>query len=127
MDVEKYLARINYTGPRTPDEATLRALHVAHLRAVPFENLDIGRGVPIVLDLDRLYAKIVTRRRGGFCYELNGTFAELLRALGYSVELLSARVYTGTQFSPEFDHLMLRVSGGQLAEPLLADVGFGQS
>ncbi len=97
------------------------------MTAVPFENLDIGRGVPIVLDLEMLYAKIVERRRGGFCYELNGVFAELLRALGYTVDLLSARVFGNGVFGPEFDHLALRVSGGALAEPYLADVGFGQS
>lgn len=127
MDLDAYLTRLRYTGPRRPDAATLTALHRAHLLAVPFENLDIGRGVPIVLDPAALYAKIVGRGRGGFCYELNGLFAELLRALGYTVALLSARVFSGGQPGPEFDHLALRVSGGALAEPYLADVGFGQS
>ena len=127
MDIDAYLARLGYFGPRAPTAATLAALHLLHLQAVPFENLDIGRGVPIVLDLEALYAKLITHRRGGFCYELNGVFAELLRALGYTVDLLSARVWGGGVFGPEFDHLALRVTGGALPEPLLADVGFGQS
>ncbi|MCC7358713.1 MAG: arylamine N-acetyltransferase [Anaerolineales bacterium] len=127
LDVDAYLARLGYSGPRAPDTATLAGLHAAHLQSVPFENLDIGRGAPIVLDLDALYAKLITRRRGGFCYELNGMFAELLRALGYTVELLSARVWGRGEFGPEFDHLALRVTGGALAEPRLADVGFGGS
>ena len=129
LDIERYLARIGYTGPRDPTLATLRALHQAHLWAVPFENLDIGAGRPIVLDEAAVLAKIVERRRGGFCYELNGAFAALLRALGFRVTLLSAQVQrpptaAGPAFGPEFDHLTLRVD---LEEPWLADVGFGDS
>jgi N-hydroxyarylamine O-acetyltransferase len=92
---------------------------------VPFENLDIGLGRPIALNEGALYAKIVERRRGGFCYELNGLFAALLRALGFRVTLLSAGVMSRMHgdFGPEFDHLALRVD---LAEPWLADVGFGE-
>ena len=127
MDTSAYLARINYAGPTAPTEATLRALHRAHMLSAPFENLDIGRGVPIVLDLERLYDKIVSRRRGGFCYELNGLFAELLRAVGYDVSLLSAQVFSSGQAGPEFAHLVLLVRGGGLSEPFLADVGFGAS
>jgi N-hydroxyarylamine O-acetyltransferase len=126
MDVEAYLRRIGYPGGPEPVLGTLRGLHRAHLLAVPFENLDIGRGTPIVLDETRLFDKIVRRRRGGFCYELNGLFAALLRALGYTVTLLSARVHQGEGFGPEFDHLTLLVSGGQLPGPYLADVGFGE-
>jgi N-hydroxyarylamine O-acetyltransferase len=96
------------------------------LLAVPFENLDIAQGTPIVLDEQRLFDKVVVRRRGGFCYELNGLFAALLRALRYEVTLLSARVYQGSGFGPEFDHLTLLAAGGQLPGPYLADVGFGE-
>ncbi|HEU5329449.1 MAG: arylamine N-acetyltransferase family protein [Thermomicrobiales bacterium] len=125
LDVAAYLDRIAYTGPRDPSLATLRALHLAHLRAAPFENLDIGLGRTIVLDDAALYEKIVVRRRGGFCYELNGLFARLLHVLGFAVTLLSAGVKGGNgQFGPEFDHLTLRVD---LDEPWLADVGFGDS
>jgi N-hydroxyarylamine O-acetyltransferase len=125
MDVNAYLERISYSGPVTPTLETLRELHYAHLLAVPFENLDIHRGVPIVLDEERLFDKIVRHRRGGFCYELNGLFAALLRQLGFKVTLLSARVpIEENRVGPEFDHLCLRVD---LDTPWLADVGFGES
>jgi N-hydroxyarylamine O-acetyltransferase len=72
-----------------------------------------------------LYDKIVKHRRGGFCYELNGSFASLLEKLGFKVSMLSARVARkGRGFSPNFDHMTLLV---QLQEPWLADVGFGDS
>ncbi len=125
MNVDAYLARIGYSGPRAPALETLRALHYAHLLAVPFENLDIHRGVPILLDEERFFEKIVHHRRGGFCYELNGLFAALLRELGFKVTLLSARVpIEENRAGPEFDHLSLRVD---LDTPWLADVGFGES
>ncbi len=125
MDSHAYLRRIAYAGPLAPTLEALRALHYAHLLAVPFENLDIHRQVPIVLDEERFFDKIVRRRRGGFCYELNGLFAALLRELGFSVALLSARVPKAENcVGPEFDHLCLRVD---LETPWLADVGFGES
>ncbi len=124
MDVEAYLQRIGYHGTREPTAETLRQLHRAHLYAVPFENLDIPLGRPIVLSLPLLFEKIVERRRGGFCYELNGLFAWLLEALGYQVVMHSARVFDGGHPGPEFDHMLLRVD---TSETLLADVGFGDS
>jgi N-hydroxyarylamine O-acetyltransferase len=125
LDVPAYLARLRYTGPTTPTYETLRALHRAHLLAVPFENLDIALGRKIVLDEDAILRKIIHQRRGGFCYELNGAFAALLKALGFQTTLLSARVArdTGGE-SPDFDHLALRVD---LEQPWLVDVGFGES
>jgi N-hydroxyarylamine O-acetyltransferase len=125
MDIAAYLKRIGYNGPTTADAETLRALHRAHMLAVPFENLDIGWKQPIELDIDRFVHKIVQQRRGGFCYELNGAFGALLAAVGFQVRTLSARVAAadGT-FSPEFDHMALHV---ELGEPWLADVGFGDS
>jgi N-hydroxyarylamine O-acetyltransferase len=92
--------------------------------SVPFENLDITLGRPIVLSLPSIYAKIVERGRGGFCYELNGLFAWLLRSVGFTLDLLSARVFNGTAFGPEFDHILLLVRG---EETVIADVGFGDS
>jgi len=125
LDVPAYLDRIGYTGPTTPDHETLRRIHLAHLHTVPFENLDIGLKREIVCDEAAFVRKVVELRRGGFCYELNGAFAALLRALGFEVTLLSARVSRkGGGFGPEFDHLTLRVD---LEEPWLADVGFGES
>lgn len=124
MDIDAYLARIGYTGPTTPSPATLSALHLAHLLTVPFENLDIGRK-PIVLDEAAFFEKIVQRRRGGFCYELNGLFAALLRELGFRVTLVSGRVANAIgSFGPRFDHMALIVD---LDERWLADVGFGDS
>jgi N-hydroxyarylamine O-acetyltransferase len=125
MDVSVYLDRVGYHGPLEPTAETLRQLHLAHMYAVPFENLSIHAGEPIELDDEKLFEKIVTRRRGGFCYELNGLFAALLRELGFEVAMLSAEVMgsSGT-FSPEFDHMALLVT---LADRWLADVGFGDS
>ena len=123
MDVDSYLARIGYCGSRAPAAETLRALHRSHLDAVPFENLDIHLGRPILLDETSLYDKIVRQRRGGFCYELNGLFVALLRCLGFAVTLLSARVVGESgEVRPEFDHLALKAEAGG---PWLADVGFG--
>jgi N-hydroxyarylamine O-acetyltransferase len=125
MDVAAYLERIQYHGPLDPTAETLRRLHVAHLLSVPFENLSIHWGEPIQLDDGALFEKVVTRRRGGFCYELNGLFAALLRALGFDAAMLSAGVCgaAGT-FSPEYDHMALLVT---LEDRWLADVGFGDS
>jgi N-hydroxyarylamine O-acetyltransferase len=125
IDVPSYLARIGYSGSTTPTAETLRAIHRAHLLTVPFENLDIALGRTIVIDEAAIVRKIVEQRRGGFCYELNGAFAALLRALQFRVTLLSARVSrAGGGEGPEFDHLTLRVD---LDQPWLADVGFGDS
>jgi N-hydroxyarylamine O-acetyltransferase len=125
LDIDAYLERINYRGPLEPTAETLRRLQVAHLLAVPFENLSIHAGEPIVLDDEALFDKVVARRRGGFCYELNGLFAALLRALGFEVEMLSAAVWgSAGKFGREFDHMALLVN---LEERWLADVGFGES
>jgi N-hydroxyarylamine O-acetyltransferase len=121
--VDAYLVRIGAERPRRPDAEALRELQLAHLRTVPFENLSIHLGEPIVLDEQALVEKLVDRGRGGFCYELNGAFAALLTALGYRVTLLAARVFNGERFGPPLAHLALRVD---LAEPWLVDVGFGR-
>src|SRR5580765_4539981 len=124
-DVSSYLARIGYTGPAEPTAETLRTLHRLHMMSVPFENLDISLGRKIEIDEDAILKKVIERRRGGFCYELNGAFATLLRSLGFQVTLLSARVARADGGeSPEFDHLALRVD---LGVAWLADVGFGDS
>src|SRR6202158_4322853 len=123
MDVQAYLRRIDYQGSLTPDIDLLRSLHRAHLFTVPFENLDIHLGREIVCDEGRILRKIVNEKRGGFCYELNGAFAALLRALGFRVTLLSCRVAREDgRYGPQFDPLTLRVD---LEDPWLADGGFG--
>jgi N-hydroxyarylamine O-acetyltransferase len=125
VDIMAYLDRINYHGPLAPTAETLRELQVAHLLTVPFENLSIHARQPIVLDDNALFEKIVKRRRGGFCYEANGLFAALLRALGFNVKMLSAGVANaGGGFGPDFDHMALVVTVNQR---WLVDVGFGDS
>ncbi|HEX6093863.1 MAG TPA: arylamine N-acetyltransferase [Dongiaceae bacterium] len=125
MNLRAYLRRIGVTGPVRADARTLKRLHRQHLFTVPFENLSIHMDEPVSLGLAALYDKIVQRRRGGFCYELNGLFADLLRRLGYRVTLLSAGVAKdGGGFGPEFDHLLLLV---QLDRRWMVDVGFGEN
>jgi N-hydroxyarylamine O-acetyltransferase len=130
-DYLRYLERIQFV-PRQhstlePSLQLLEDLHQAHLQAVPFENLSIHYKEPIILDERQLFDKIVVRKRGGFCYELNGLFASLLSHLGFRVMLLSAGVAQADGgYSPDFDHLALlirRVEGSDW----LADVGFGDS
>ena len=84
MQLDAYLGRIRYNGPRTPTAETLRILHRQHMLTVPFENLDISLGRKIVLDPERFFDKIVGSGRGGFCYELNGAFASLLTAVVFA-------------------------------------------
>lgn len=123
-DISQYLARIHYQDELTPTAGILSDLHYANLLTVPFENLDIHLGREIRLEEQHLFDKIVTQRRGGFCYELNGLFAWMLKGLGFDVDLLSAEVFEDGEFSPEFDHLALRV---KLEDDWLVDVGFGDS
>ncbi len=127
-----YLDRIHFSAPpdletSEPSLQMLQMLHKVHLLAVPFENLSIHYGQPVILQEEMLYDKIVRRHRGGFCYELNGLFAWLLRRLGFQVTLLSAEVSQADGgFSPEFEHLTLlihRLDGVDW----LADIGFGDS
>lgn len=124
MNVDAYLERIGSTRTKvSADLASLRLLQRSHLLAVPFENLDIHWKRPISLDLDRFYHKIVEDRRGGFCYELNGLFNELLREVGFATRLISARVCKGGSPGREYDHAAIIVTIGD--DEYLADVGFG--
>ncbi|HEX5691268.1 MAG TPA: arylamine N-acetyltransferase [Roseiflexaceae bacterium] len=128
IDLHAYFDRIDYHGVVEPTGAVLCALHRAHLLAVPFENLSIGWGQPIVLEPNALFDKIVHQRRGGFCYELNGVFAELLRAIGFEVTLPSAGVARADGgFGPDFDHLALLIQEPKAPQAWLVDVGFGDS
>ncbi|GAA0908161.1 arylamine N-acetyltransferase [Streptomyces thermoalcalitolerans] len=123
--VDAYLRRIGAERPASPTTDALRELHLRHLGTVPFENLSIHLGQEIVLEDERLVAKVVDEHRGGFCYELNGAFAALLEALGFDVMLLAARTYGPEgRLGIPYDHLALRVrtvDGGDW----LTDVGFG--
>lgn len=125
MNVDNYLSRIGVDpGFVRADIETLGLLQRQHLLHVPFENLDIHWDRPIVLDTDRFYSKIVDAGRGGFCYELNGLFNELLTAVGFHTHLVSGRVYGPDKVpGPEFDHMAIVVLIG--VDEYLADVGFG--
>ena len=126
LDPERYLRRLGAERPSSADAGALARLHQAHLLAVPFENLSISWGEPIALDEAAIFRKVVGGGRGGGCLELNALFAWALRALGFPVDLLSARVRRPEGgFGPEFDHLCLRVRAD--GEAWLADVGFGDS
>lgn len=128
METSAYLDRIGFIEPIKPDAHTLRGLQTAHMQSVPFENLDIGLKRPIRLDEGSLWKKIVVEKRGGFCYELNGLFAWLLRQIGFDVTYLNARVFNGVgELGIEFDHLALLVQVPGESERWLADVGFGDS
>ncbi len=122
MQIEAYLARIGYHGPRQVDLETLIALHRAHLLSIPYENLDICLGQTLSLDETAIYQKLVTARRGGWCYEMNGLFAWALEELGFAVRLLASTVGRQSPETEDGSHLILLV---ELDRPYLADVGFG--
>ena len=129
MDTVTYLARIQYSQPIKRDVETLHGLQHAHMLTVPFENLDIGVKRPIHLDLESLWQKIVEQRRGGFCYEVNGLFSWLLKALGFEVTYLNARDYhpDDDTFGIDFDHLTMLVRVPGDATRWLVDVGWGDT
>jgi N-hydroxyarylamine O-acetyltransferase len=125
-ELAAYLERIGHTGPLNADLATLTALHRAHVLAIPFENLDVQLGRPPGLDPQAAFDKLVTRRRGGWCYEQNGLFGRALGALGFDVTRMASavlRAERGDMFMGSHLCLMVRVDG----QDYLADVGFGSS
>ena len=123
LDLEAYLRRIGLTATPAADLAGLKALHLAHATHIPFENLDIQMGLPIRLDLASLQAKLVARRRGGYCFEHNTLFNAVLQRLGFEVTTCEARVRLGGSERLPRTHMALRVHLG--GESWLADVGFG--
>lgn len=126
IDLDAYFARIGYDGPRTPTLETLRALHLLHPAAIPFEAIDVLLDRGIDLDPAAVDAKLITAGRGGYCYEQNGLFKRVLTALGFEVEGLIARVQWGApaETPPRArTHMGLWVTIDD--EPWYADVGFG--
>jgi N-hydroxyarylamine O-acetyltransferase len=123
FDLDAYLQRVGCRNPSAASLETLAELHEAHCAAIPFENLDILLGRPIDLDLAALQAKLVGARRGGYCFEQNTLFEAALRALGFGVTALAARVRTGTTGVRPRTHMLLRVDLPE--STYLADVGFG--
>lgn len=126
MDVKAYFHRIGLELPEdlTPNSALLRQLHLAHCTTVPYENLDMIRGIPTSLEADALFHKIVEEGRGGLCFELNGSFGNLLRALGYQVTDYAARYLRGESTLPMRRHRVLKVEATD--GTWLCDVGIGE-
>ncbi|MBL8022165.1 MAG: arylamine N-acetyltransferase [Leptospirales bacterium] len=124
-ELDAYFERINYHGPRTPTLAALNGISEAHVRAIPFENLDVLLGRDIKLDFDSIFQKLVTGHRGGYCFEQNGLLLTVLESLGFKASALSARVRLGRQrdFIPPRTHMFVRVEIED--EVWLADVGVG--
>jgi N-hydroxyarylamine O-acetyltransferase len=122
-DLAKYFARIDYTGPRNHDLATLRAVHFAHATHIPFENIDVLLHRPIRLDLPGLMAKLVDAERGGYCFEQNALLAAALEALGFPVTRLLARVRVHSGRLLPRTHMVLNVTAER--RTWLCDVGFG--
>src|SRR3954471_14394000 len=120
-----YFDRIGYRGEPAPDQQTLIALHRAHRMAVPFENLDIPLGRGIALDPERLFGKLVTGRRGGYCFEQNALFLRMLESIGFEARSLLARVWLMAEATPPRTHTLNLVRLG--SEQLIVDVGFGGS
>src|SRR5262249_4533777 len=124
-DLSPYFERIGYTGPHTPTLETLRALHLHHAQAIPFENISPLSGLPVPLDLPSLQRKLLHEGRGGYCFEHNLLLSHVLQTLGFDVTGLGARVLWN---APEGmvrprSHMVLRVKVG--GEFYIADVGFG--
>jgi len=125
LHLPAYFQRIGYAGPTAPTLETLRALHLAHTGAFVFENLDNWSNRPVSLRLEDIVDKLVTRGRGGYCFETNALFAAVLEQLGYQVGRLAARVVwmqpPGVR-TPR-THMLLRVVID--GRDWIADVGFG--
>ena len=124
MTLDAYLERIGYDGPLSADLATLTALHRAHLRVIPYENLDVQFGRTLTTDPAAAFDKIVTRKRGGWCYEMNGLFGWALKKVGFNVTRSAAGVLRNERGDAAVgNHLVLKVV---LEDGIrLADVGFG--
>src|SRR5579884_1232622 len=105
--LDAYLERIRYNGPLSLSADTLRRLHRAQVMSIPFENIDIFLGRPIQIDPTSLFTKLVEKRRGGYCYELNGLFLMALQHLGFTATPLAARVFNGETFSQKSHRLTL--------------------
>lgn len=122
LDYKKYLRRIGCTHQISPSLDWLRALHRCHVMTIPFEGIDIQLGKTIGLTLESVYHKVIEKGRGGYCYELNYLFHNLLIALGFNSRMVSAKIFENGTFGPDFDHMSLVV---ELDDTWLVDVGYG--
>jgi N-hydroxyarylamine O-acetyltransferase len=125
MKLAAYLDRIGFQGPVRPDLDTLRRVHLAHALTVPFENLDVQLRRPLSTSVPEAFEKIVTRRRGGWCYENNGVMGWALQEMGFDTQRVSAGVMREKLGDAQLgNHLCVLV---RLDQPYLVDVGFGGS
>jgi N-hydroxyarylamine O-acetyltransferase len=128
MRLQAYFDRIGYRGSAEPTFVTLCELLRAHIRAVPFENLDVQLGHPLTTAPEEAYAKIVEGRRGGWCYEQNGLFGWALSEAGFEVTRIAAAVMRHERGeSADANHLCLLVRCPESPQTRLVDVGFGGS
>lgn len=125
LDLSAYLQRIGVHEAPQPNIAWLKRLHRQHQENIPFENLDVLLGRPISIELPDIVDKLVTKRRGGYCFEQNSLFAAVLREIGFQVTPYIARVrwMAPDDVATPLSHMVLRVETD--AGPQLADVGFG--
>ena len=123
MRLEDYLIRIGYEGDIQPDLDCLTRIHRCHALSVPYENLDVQLGRPLDQDVERIFHKIVTRRRGGWCYEQNGLLGWALREIGFDVTRVVGAMER-REWGDEMlgNHLVLLV---QLDKTYIADLGVG--
>lgn len=124
--LQGYLDRIGFPGRPRVDFESLRLLHRQHLLTIPYENLDVQLGRPVGFDIDAIYDKLVARRRGGWCYEMNGLLAWALETIGFSITRLAAgvlRAHRGDAAVGNHLAICVELPGSEVA--YLADVGFG--
>jgi len=123
--LDEYLARIGYAGDRKPNLENLQRLQARHTQTIPFENLDPFLRRPVRLDLPSLEQKLIRERRGGYCFEHNLLFGHVLRAMGYGVTNLAARVLWNQPDDAitARSHMLLRVDVD--GRDYIADAGFG--
>lgn len=122
--IAEYFARIGYAGVGSPDLRTLRAINALHVATIPFENFSPFLGQPVPLDTPSLEAKIIGKRRGGYCYEQNGLFSSILQEMGFGVRTILARIHwmSSPRDNPR-GHMALIVDTRE--GQYFADVGFG--
>src|SRR5688572_12662900 len=123
LNLQAYFNRIGFMGETPATLSTLTAIHRAHATTIPFENIDVLLGQRIRLDLPGLEKKLITDRRGGYCFEQNGLFSAVMEQLGFAVRRLAARVHLGTNRINPRTHMLLLIETD--SGPHIADVGFG--
>lgn len=125
FDLDAYLQRVRLVRPETADVTGLEVLQRAHRLTIPFENLDVRMGRAIAIDSNAVFAKLVTARRGGYCFEHNRLFLDALAALGFAARPQLARVWLGAETTPPLTHAIsiVTIDGADW----IADAGFGGS